>query len=34
MSALAVATVALVPAGMLALLLLSSRLEDWLARHR
>jgi hypothetical protein len=34
MSALVITTVALVPASMLAILTLSSWLEDWLARHQ
>jgi hypothetical protein len=34
MSPLLVATIALVPIGMLAILALASYLEDWLARRR
>jgi hypothetical protein len=34
MSSLLIATIALVPAGLLAILALASYLEDWLARHR
>ena len=34
MSPLLIATIALVPASILAILALASYLEDWLARHR